>query len=165
MEGSHDYYLWLWVSKGAAPDLFACMVYTTPVGSKHESLFQNLIVDITEVQTLRGIMLLGRDFNARTAALLDTIDISDLCELLQVHELAETKQPNVVAKRKNRDTSVGGWGCELLDLCYDAKLLILNGQTPNDESGEFTCWQMGGVTLSIILLAHLEFDKLLHTFR
>jgi len=28
-EGSHDSYLWLRVSRGAAPDLFVCMVYIT----------------------------------------------------------------------------------------------------------------------------------------
>jgi endonuclease/exonuclease/phosphatase (EEP) superfamily protein YafD len=67
------------------------MVYAAPVGSKHESesLFQNLAVDIAEVQTLGGIVLLGGDFNARTAALLDTIDTSDLCELLKALELAK----------------------------------------------------------------------------
>ncbi len=83
-EGSHDSYLWLQVSKGVAPNLFVYMVYIAPIGSKHEneSLFQNLAVDIAEVQTLGGIVLLGGDFNARTIALLDTIDISDLCELL-----------------------------------------------------------------------------------
>ncbi len=60
------------------------MVYVAPTGSKHEneSLFQNLEVDIVEVQTLRGIVLLGGDFNARIATLLDTINTSDLCELL-----------------------------------------------------------------------------------
>jgi len=100
-KGSHNSYLWLQVSRGDAFDLFVCVVYATLVGSKHknESLFQNLIVDIAEVQTLGGIVLLRGDFNARTATLLDTIDISDLCELLQAHELAKTKQPSVVAKR------------------------------------------------------------------
>jgi hypothetical protein len=60
------------------------MVYVAPVGSKHESesLFQNPAIDITEVQTLRGILFLGRDFNAHIAALSNTIDTSDLCELL-----------------------------------------------------------------------------------
>jgi endonuclease/exonuclease/phosphatase (EEP) superfamily protein YafD len=60
------------------------MVYATPVGSKHESesLFQNLAADIAKVQTMRGIVLLGGDFNARTTMLPDTIDINDLCELL-----------------------------------------------------------------------------------
>ncbi len=65
-------------------NLFICMVYVARVGSKHESesLFQNLAVDIVEVQTLRGIILLGGDFNVRIVTLQDTIDISDLCELL-----------------------------------------------------------------------------------
>jgi hypothetical protein len=40
-------------------------------------------------------------------ALPDTIDISDLCELLQAPELAKTKKLNVVAKRQNRNASVG----------------------------------------------------------
>jgi hypothetical protein len=52
-------------------------------------LFQNLVVDIVEVQTIRGIILLGGDFNAHTIALPDTIDISNLCELLKTPELAE----------------------------------------------------------------------------
>jgi hypothetical protein len=52
-EGSHDSYLWLWVSKGVAPDLFIYVVYVAPIGSKHksESLFQNLAANIAEVQT------------------------------------------------------------------------------------------------------------------
>jgi len=125
--------------------LFVYVVYVTPTGSKHEneSLFQNLEVNIVEVQTLRGIVLLGGDFNAHIATLLDTINTSDLCELLQAPELAKTKQPSVVAKQQNRDTSVGDWGHELLDLCCDTGLLILNGQTLGDELGEFTCLANG----------------------
>jgi hypothetical protein len=85
-------------------------VYAAPISSKHESesLFQNLIADIAEIQILRGIVLSRRDFNAHTTTLPDTIDTSDLCELLQVPEFVETKQPSVVGKRQNRDTSVGG---------------------------------------------------------
>jgi hypothetical protein len=65
-------------------------VYAAPIGFKHknESLFQNLTGDIVEVQTLGGIVLMGGDFNARTATLSNTINISDLCELLQAPELA-----------------------------------------------------------------------------
>jgi hypothetical protein len=83
-EGNHDSYLWLWVNRGAAPNLFVCVVYIAPIGSKHEneSLFQNIAVDIPEVQTLKGIILLGGDFNARTTMLPDTINTNDLCELL-----------------------------------------------------------------------------------
>jgi endonuclease/exonuclease/phosphatase (EEP) superfamily protein YafD len=68
---------------GATLDFFVCVVYVALIGSKHgnKSLFQNLATDIAEVQTLGGIVLLGGDFNARTATLLNTIDTSDLCEL------------------------------------------------------------------------------------
>ncbi len=81
------------------PDLFVCVVYVALVGSKHESeyLFQNLTIDIVEVQTLKGIILLGGDFNARIAVLLDTIDTSDLCELLKAPEFIEIEQPSIVA--------------------------------------------------------------------
>jgi hypothetical protein len=69
------------------------MVYVALIGSKHksESLFQNLTTNIIEVQSLRGIILLGGDFNVRIAMLLDTIDTNDLCELLQTPELIKTK--------------------------------------------------------------------------
>jgi len=33
------------------------------------------------------------------------------------------------------------------------------------NQGNSFAWQMGGITLSIILLAHLQFGKLLHTSR
>jgi len=85
-------------------------VYVALVGSKHEneSLFQNLAIDIVEVQTLGGIILLGGDFNVRTVVLLDTIDTNDLCELLQAPELVTTEQLNIMAKRQNHDAIVGG---------------------------------------------------------
>jgi hypothetical protein len=107
-EGSHDSYLWLWVSMGVTPELFVCMVYVTPVGSKHESesLFQNLSTDIAEIQTLRGIVPLGWHFNVRTAALPNTNDTNKLCELLQAHEFAKTEQPSVVTKQQNYDSGV-----------------------------------------------------------
>ncbi len=68
---------------------------------------KNLVVDIAKVQILRGIVLLGGDLNARIIVLPDTIDTSNLYELLQVPDLVEIEQPNVVAKRQNRDANVG----------------------------------------------------------
>ncbi len=72
------------------------MVYVAPFDFKHESesLFQNLAIDIIEVRTIGGIVLLGRDLNAHIITLLDAIDINDLCELLSTPELAKTKQPS-----------------------------------------------------------------------
>jgi len=84
-------------------------VYVAPIGSKHEneSMFQNLVADIVEVQTLGGVVLLGGDFNARTTTLPDTLDTSDLYELLQALELVEIEQPSIMATGQNCDVSVG----------------------------------------------------------
>ncbi len=67
------------VNKGVAFYLFVYVVYVAPIGSKHKtkSLFENLATYIAEVQTLRGIVLLGGDLNARTITLRNTIDTSD----------------------------------------------------------------------------------------
>jgi len=78
---------------GAAFNLFVCVVYVAPIGSKHESesLFQNLVTNIIEVQTLGGIILLGKDFNVHIIALPNTIDTNDLCKLLKAPKLTKTK--------------------------------------------------------------------------
>jgi hypothetical protein len=79
-----------------APDLFVCVVYVAPIGSKHESesLFQNLAGDITEVQTLGGIVLMGGDFNARIAALSDTIDTNTF---MNSYKLVNSRKLNIQA--------------------------------------------------------------------
>ncbi len=126
-------------------------------------MFQNLAIDTVEVQTLGGIVLQGGDFNACTTTIPDTIDTSNLCELLQVPELAETEQLNVVAKRQNRDTSIGGWAYELLDLCHDARLFIFSGRTPGDESREFTCLENGGRNnVDYIIGSHVIWQVVTH---
>ncbi len=91
----------------------------------------------------------------RITKLSNTININDLCELLQAPELAEIKQPNDVAKWYNSDTNVGSWGHELLDLCCDVGLFILNGRHLVTNQVSSFAWQMGGATLSIILLVRL----------
>ncbi len=59
-------------------------------------------------------------------------------------KLVETQQSGAMAKRQNHNATVSSWDRELLDLCCDIELFILNGQTPNDESGEFICLANGG---------------------
>jgi hypothetical protein len=68
-----------------------------------------------------------------------------------------------VAKRQNRDTSVGGWGHELFDLCCEARLLILNGRTPCNESKEFICLANGGCkTIDYIVGSHVVWQVATH---
>jgi hypothetical protein len=68
-----------------------------------------------------------------------------------------------VAKQHNHDASVGGWGHELLDLCCDVGLFILNDRTLGDESGEFTCLANGGrSTINYIVGSHAVWQTVTH---
>jgi hypothetical protein len=142
-EGSHDFYLWIWVSKGAAPNLFVYVVYAALVGSKHksESLFQNLVADIAEVQIIGGIVLLGR--------ILMCVPNNQVLWLSD-----RTVTPVLAARAASSWTYVVTLGCSSL----------MAGQLVTNQ-GSSLIWQMGGATLSIILLAHLQFSKSLHPSR
>jgi hypothetical protein len=107
---------------------------------------------------------LGGDFNAHTTSLPDTIDNNDLCELLQALEFVEIEQPNVVAKQTMMlvlaAKVMSSWTYVVMLGCSSsmAEHLVTN-------QGSSLVWQMEGVTLLIILLALLQFGKLLHTSR
>ncbi len=61
--------------------------------------------------------------------------------------------PHDIPTRHNEDQQgVCGWGRELLDLCTTASLLILNGRTPGDEIGKYTCLANNGCSTVITLL-------------
>jgi hypothetical protein len=166
-EGSHDSYLWLWVSKGAAPNLFVCMVYVAPIGSKHEneSMFQNLVANIVEVQILGGIVLLGGDFNARTTTyqipltLMTFVNCYKHLSLLRLSNQALWLRNKIVMLMLTIGAACS-WTYVVTLGCSSS----MAGHLATNQGSSFA-WQMRGVTLSIILLAHLQFGKLLHTLR
>jgi hypothetical protein len=92
-----------------------------------------------------GIVLLGGDFNARIAALPNTLDTSDLCELLQAHELVKIEQPKLWLRDKIVMLvlvvgAVSSWTYAMMLGCSSS----INGRTLGDQSGEFTCLANGG---------------------
>ncbi len=96
---------------------------------------------------------MGRDFNVRTTTLPNTIDTNDLYELLQVPELFKTKQPSVVAKQQYHDASVGDTSSWTYVMMLGCSSLMVEHLVTNQ--GSSLAWQMGGASLSIILLTHL----------
>jgi hypothetical protein len=88
--------------------------------------------------SLGGVFLAG-DFNARTSTNTNFIDCSQLANVLLVPQAIEDSLPNDMLGRQNRDTVTASWRREFLDLCRTAGLFILNGRTPRDISGEYTC--------------------------
>jgi hypothetical protein len=88
--------------------------------------------------SLGGVLLAG-DFNARTGTNTDFIDCSQLADVLLVPQAIEDTLPNDMLERQNHDTITASWHREFLDLCRTVGLFILNGHTPRDISGEYTC--------------------------
>jgi hypothetical protein len=86
-----------------------------------------------------GGVFFARDFNAKTGTNTDFIDCNQLANVLLVPHAIEDTLPNNMLERQNRDTVTAGWHHEFLDLRRTGGLFILNGRTPGDISGEYTC--------------------------
>ncbi len=67
--------------------------------------------------------------------------------VLLVPQAIEDTLPNDMLERQNRDTVTTRWHHEFLDLCRTAGLFILNGRTPGDISGEYTCLSNKGFSI------------------
>ncbi len=132
--------IWLRLGNAFQRPLFLCIVYVAPQGSPYAdiSLFEHICQEVGEAMSFNGVLLVG-DFNARTCTNTDFIDCSQLVDVLLVPHAIEDTLPNDMLKRQNRDTVTAGWHHEFLDLCRIARLFILNGRTPGDILGEYTC--------------------------
>jgi hypothetical protein len=101
--------------------------------------------------SLSGVLLAG-DFNARTGTNINFIDCSQLVDVLLVPQAIEDTLPNDMLERHNRNTVTAGWHREFLELCKTTGLFILNGRTPGDISGEYTCLSIKVLALWTIFL-------------
>jgi len=132
--------IWLCLGNAFQRPLFLCIVYVVPQGSPYpdSSLFEHICQEVGEAMSL-GNVLLARDFNVRTCTNTDFIDCNQLADVLLVPQAIKDTLPNNMLKRHNCDTVMVGWHLEFLDLYRTAGLFILNGRTPGDISGEYTC--------------------------
>ncbi|KAA6427587.1 MAG: hypothetical protein FRX49_02250 [Trebouxia sp. A1-2] len=105
-----------------------------------KSPYECLQNDILQFQGRGANILICGDMNARTAEQDDYIRLSELPPCLDVPDEADDL-PDYVQPRHNCDKiwdPSQTWGPELLDLCKDTSLLILNGRTPGDDTGKHT---------------------------
>jgi hypothetical protein len=112
--------------------------------------------------SLGGVLLVG-DFNARTGTNTDFIDCSQLADVLLVPQAIEDTLPNNMLERQNRDTVMASWHREFLDICRIAGLFILNGRTPGDILGEYTCLSNKGFsTMDYFLMTIDQLEGVKH---
>ena len=138
---------WLKLSKnyfGFKNDLFLCFVYIAPANSSYVlrhnlDILQLLENDIAQYSKLGSILVMG-DTNARTGTVRDFIDNDDK----HIPIPSDTRKSKLTMERKSQDLHVCPRGKELLELCIQANLNILNGKTFGDRFGKYTSFQYNG---------------------
>ena len=96
--------------------------------------------DVLQFQGIGAELLICGDMNARTAERDDFVKLSELPECLALPAEAEDL-PSFIPTRQNCNQGWApgeNWGSELLELCRDSSLLIVNGRTPGDVAGKYT---------------------------
>lgn len=127
--------------------LYIACTYLSPLNKYNNAYaknsFENLRKDV-EKFTSKGFVLLLGDFNARTGTLNDFINISnDICNgpALKSNDCTNgTRNNEDRAKPSKR-------GKELIAMCKDLDMSILNGRTPGDAYGRITCFRPNGCSV------------------
>ena len=124
------------------PEVYFCVCYMPDRKSRFATQlpYEQLQDDVLHFQNMGAQILICGDMNARTAQEPDYICIDALQEYVDVPGGID-ELPEHIVPRQNCDKQAPDgrtWGPELLALCCDANLLILNGRTPGDELGQYT---------------------------
>ena len=141
--------------------LYIGLVYNAPHGLTSEihsgalptlDLLQQNIADIA---TADGLMLIAGDFNARTGEATDTLSSDKLSDVFD--SAPEPVDCIPLGPRQSEDkgqTCV--FGKVLLSICQGSDIAIMNGRTPENSSGCFTCHTSTGKNVVDYFLASTQ---------
>ncbi|CAG2205782.1 unnamed protein product [Mytilus edulis] len=110
------------------------------------------------------------DFNSRTSTDSDFFEISeshhDNSDNIVVDYASCLNQFNMLRKRCSKDVTKNSYGNQLLDMCKNNNLFILNGRVNGDKEGMFTCRQSSVVDYFICTypLLYCINEMLVHDF-
>ena len=148
--------LWVKIGKGLLNtnrDTYLATVYISP---NRSNIHNNRMYDIFDtledeisIYSRQGEVIIGGDFNARIGDLKDYI-AGDY----QIDSLPENYDFDHPFHRNNMDLgSPSPFGKNLIDLCINSKVRILNGRTPGDVLGKPTSYQPNGSSVVDYVLA------------
>lgn len=120
-------------------DIQCGIVYIPPYGSKYviDDPYLELQSELLRYCSESKHMLLFGDFNAPTGTLPDCIQFDEkICEINNLNDILDESTEffdklrlyNVPVERKKADKTVNTYGRQLLELCKNNNLLILNGR-------------------------------------
>ena len=141
--------------------MYACACYMPWLDSSYfkleggdlrmEQHWTSLRADVSKFGHMGDIIIMG-DLNARTGDLNDRLDLQNVREWGTMCDMGVPVPTEVVAlqehashagQRRNRDSGINEHGKQLVYLCRDQGLLILNGRLPGDLCGDFTYFRGG----------------------
>jgi hypothetical protein len=151
---------WLKIAATHKP-IYVCACYMPWLDSRYflleggdlclERHWQVLRSDVSKFGHLGEVLIMG-DLNARTGNLDDRLDAQYMHEWGMMQDdgvpvpsdvVDVQAQASRVGARRNRDSGKNEHGRQLIDMCHDLGLLILNGRMPGDPQGEFTYFRGG----------------------
>ena len=140
-------------------DMHICMLHIPPKNStftlKNGDGFE-VLVNATRKYSSAGDLLVIGDFNAHTGRAADFIT-SDSDAVYATYD--DHYSPDYTCDTRNsEDEIICRRGRELLELCIQSKMRILNGRMLGDLSGKFTCLcSIGSSVIDCIAFAVINF--------
>ena len=136
-------------------DLYIATVYNSPINSTYRTnntndIF-NQLQDKIATFSATDKLIIGGDFNARTAILPDYVneDANDL----KYQNFPNGYEISLTRERNNKDKLKNEHGENLTELCTTTNIRILNGRTLGDLQGEFTYCGIHGLSTVDYILA------------
>ena len=133
------------------------VVYLSPANNKNRDMTKNLLQDlekdITKFSRKGSVLVLG-DFNARTGTSPDYINSEEdyLCyedgnNYENYTDLNTSNSVKVPVHCNSEDKKSLKRGRELLEICKNIDVSILNGRTRGDLFGKCTCFRWNGYSV------------------
>ena len=149
MPSTSSEYQWIKLDKdffGLTKNIYVCFVYYSPRNSTYSNSSDADIIasvgsDLSRYSSDGNILLCG-DFNARTGCKIPDFIVNDNDVHVPVsnHYLEDAD----INCRVSQDHVTDARGRELLDLCIESQLRILNGRSFGDSQGMFTSYKYNG---------------------
>ena len=175
-----EYVIWLGIKqRHPQPDLIIGGTYIPPIGSKvylntnGNDFFQSLQDDIGNFLHSSSLLALCGDFNGRTGGLNDippTISGKDVNEFYSQYNTSTFDRTNFynpiwyTKSRMSRDKMHNNYGKEIIQLCYNANVRIMNGLLNANNTDEFTCHASLGKSTVDYLLSTQQLSEIIEHF-
>ena len=141
--------LWLKLALSPEKNIYIAALYNSPGKPSSVNVYSELRDKLLSFSS-SDLVFIGGDFNSRTGHLKDFIEESN-SEHFVLPDSYETDYN--IRQRNNEDVCINNYGHQLVDLCIESKLRILNGRTRGDLQGSYTYIGFKGCSTVDLVLA------------